>query len=56
MISSLLRKHLLSTQIQELNVHVTVHQTPAESQAQQVRHPFIFLNVNTLLSINTYLQ
>lgn len=56
-ISLLLRKHLLSTQIQELSVHVTVHQTPAESQAQQVRYTFIFLNIFwSLLSINTYLQ
>jgi hypothetical protein len=37
-ISLSLRKHLLSTQNHELQVHVAVHQTQAESQAQQVKH------------------
>lgn len=37
-ISLLLRKHLLSTQNHELQVHAAVHQTQAESQAQQVNH------------------
>jgi len=35
-ISLLLRKHLLTPQIQELQVHAAIHQTQAESQAQQV--------------------
>uniref|UniRef100_A0A2S2NAS9 Golgin-45 n=1 Tax=Schizaphis graminum TaxID=13262 RepID=A0A2S2NAS9_SCHGA len=35
-ISLLLRKHLLTTQIQELQVHSAIHQTQAESQAQQI--------------------
>lgn len=35
-ISLLLRQHLLNTQIQELQVHAAVHQTSAESRAQQV--------------------
>jgi len=35
-ISLLLRKHLLTQQIQELQVHAAIHQTQAESQAQQV--------------------
>lgn len=35
-ISLSLRKHLLTLQIQELHVHAAVHQTQAESQAQQV--------------------
>ncbi|KAL5232624.1 hypothetical protein ACI65C_000034 [Semiaphis heraclei] len=35
-ISLLLRKHLLTQQIQELQVHAAIHQTQAESQAQQL--------------------
>ncbi|XP_060881213.1 golgin-45 isoform X1 [Metopolophium dirhodum] len=35
-ISLLLRKHLLTPQIQELQVHAAIHQTQAESQAQQI--------------------
>lgn len=37
-ISLLLRKHLLGTKTQDFRVHAAVHQTPTESQAQQVRH------------------
>jgi len=36
-ISLLLRNHLLGTQTDGLHVHAAVHQTQAESQAQQVR-------------------
>lgn len=36
-ISLLLRKHLLGTKTQELQIHAAVHQTQAESLAQQVR-------------------
>lgn len=35
-ISLLLRKHLLTPQIQDLQVHAAIHQTQAESEAQQV--------------------
>lgn len=35
-ISLLLRNHLLGTQTEELHVHAAVHQTLAESQAQQI--------------------
>ncbi|XP_022166560.1 golgin-45 isoform X2 [Myzus persicae] len=35
-ISLLLRKHLLTSQIQDLQVHAAIHQTQAESQAQQI--------------------
>lgn len=35
-ISILLRKHLIGTKNQELQVHNAVHQTQAESRAQQV--------------------
>lgn len=44
-ISLLLRKHLLGTKPQELQVHAAVHQTQAESQAHQVRFNYI-LHIN----------
>lgn len=39
-ISLLLRNHLLGTQTQENQVHYAVHQTHAESEAQQVIYLF----------------
>lgn len=45
-ISLLLRKHLLTTQIQELQVHSAIHQTQAESQAQQVCIFILTFHVN----------
>lgn len=39
-ISLLLRKHLLGSKTQDLQVHVAVHQTQAESKAQQVLTTF----------------
>jgi len=45
-ISSLLRKRLLGIQTEEFHVHAAVHQTQAESQAQQVRvYFFNYLNL-----------
>lgn len=41
-VSLLLRKHLLGPHNQQhQNIHVAVHQTPAESRAQQVKLHFI---------------
>lgn len=44
-ISLLLRNHLLGTQTQENQIHYAVHQTHAESEAQQVMLYFSYSHV-----------
>lgn len=44
-ISLLLRNHLLGTQTQENQIHYAVHQTRAESEAQQVMLYFSYYHI-----------